>query len=236
MLIKISFKGFRLIAALIVFTVIFLSGCASPTYNYRALAKDISEPPLEKVVRVNVGEKMLVQGRFTEHDAIYVREPGSVGLLGDYTISQGYYFKQGEDKNFSFYTPLNTERDSGTVQVSALADPFEALAVDKKDKELCGVSIFGGYMCNEDIDFNYMKKPILSENAFQQTLIYSGKSGNVISVGYREFSNNVARPAFNNDVSYDLNESQMIGYKGAKLEIIEATNQYIEYKVVSNFN
>jgi hypothetical protein len=33
-----------------------------------------------------------------------------------------------------------------------------------------------------------------------------------------------------------LDESADIGYKGARLEILNATNQYIEYKVISNFN
>jgi hypothetical protein len=223
----------KLIVLLISITLI---GCASPKYNYRALATDVSEPPLGKTVRVNVGESMLLQGRFTEHDAINVSTPGSFGLLGVYSVSTGYFFKQGEDKNFKFYLPLNSERESGTVKVSVLADPFEALAVDKEDNELCGVSVFGGYVCNDEIIFSFVKKAILSENAFQQTLIYSGKSGSNILIGYREFSNTMARPAFNNDVSYDLDESTKIGYKGARLEIINATNQYIEFKVISNFN
>ena len=60
--------------------------------------------------------------------------------------------------------------------------------------------------------------------------------GDKIDVGYREFSNNNARPAFNNDVEYDLTQSRTIGYKGAQLEVIEATNQHIQYRVIRNFN
>jgi len=67
-------------------------------------------------------------------------------------------------------------------------------------------------------------------------LIYSGKVGNKINVAYREFSNNLARPAFNNTVQYDLDESNIIGYKGARIEVIEATNEYIKFKVLLNFN
>ncbi len=171
--------------ALSLFMLSFLEGCATPKYNYQVLAKDISEPPIGEIVRVNVGDKMLVQGRFVEHDAIFVAEPGSFGILGVYSITPGYFYKQGEDKHFKFYLPKSSEPDSGTVQVSALADPFEVLAVDKTDNELCGVSIYGGYMCNEDITFREETKPILSPNVFQQTLIYSGKSDNVVRMGYR---------------------------------------------------
>lgn len=77
---------------------------------------------------------------------------------------------------------------------------------------------------------------MLTHDSFQQTLIYSGKVGNKINIGYREFSGSIARPAFNNNVEYDLSESTTIGYKGAQLEIIEATNQYIKYRVIKNFN
>jgi len=55
-------------------------------------------------------------------------------------------------------------------------------------------------------------------------------------VGYREFSNNLARPAFNNTVEYDLTDSKIIGYRGARIEVIEATNEFRKYKVIQNFN
>ena len=67
-------------------------------------------------------------------------------------------------------------------------------------------------------------------------MIYSGRVGDKIKAGYREFSNNLARPAFNNDVEYDLRESSVIGYKGARIEVVEATNEHIKYKVIQNFS
>lgn len=76
---------------------------------------------------------------------------------------------------------------------------------------------------------------VASANHFQQTLIYSGKIGNRITIGYRESSGSMARPAFSNDVSYDLSESRIVGYKGARLEVIDATNTEITYKVLNGF-
>ena len=46
----------------------------------------------------------------------------------------------------------------------------------------------------------------------------------------------MARSAFNNDVEYDLNDSRQIGYKGALIDVLEADNQKIKYKVLKNFN
>jgi hypothetical protein len=73
------------------------------------------------------------------------------------------------------------------------------------------------------------------KNEFQRTLLYNGKIGNRITLGYREFDGNIARPAFSNEVSYDLSESMILGYKGARIEVIKATNTEITYKIVSGF-
>jgi len=75
----------------------------------------------------------------------------------------------------------------------------------------------------------------LSQESFQQTLLYNGKIGTRITLGYREFRNNLARPAFSNNVDYDLVESTVIGYKEVRLEIIKATNTEITYKVLTGF-
>jgi hypothetical protein len=68
----------KLIVLLISITLI---GCASPKYNYRVLANDVSEPTLGTTARVNVGESMLLQGRFTEHDEIMFQPRVLLGLL-----------------------------------------------------------------------------------------------------------------------------------------------------------
>ena len=71
---------------------------------------------------------------------------------------------------------------------------------------------------------------------FQQVLIFNGIVGNKLKIGYREFKDEMARPAFNNEVEYDLNTSKTIGYKGCQIEVIKADNESITYKVVKNFD
>lgn len=100
-----------------------------------------------------------------------------------------------------------------------------------------------GQICIEETNVcapaNYTlekKLSSLSPDSFQQTLLYNGKIGNRITLGYREFSNNLARPAFSNNVDYDLSESMIVGYKGARLEVIKATNTEITYRLLSGFS
>ena len=124
----------------------------------------------------------------------------------------------------------------GRVEKNPLADNWTSISLDKTDSKLCIVTIFNVKSCTDGGSFRRVKKPSLTEDSFQQTLLYSGKVGNKINIGYREFSSSIARPAFNNNVEYDLSESKTIGYKGAELEILNATNQNIKYKVIKNFN
>ncbi|OHB61859.1 MAG: hypothetical protein A2Y76_14935 [Planctomycetes bacterium RBG_13_60_9] len=212
-----------------------LTGCVSPKYNYHPQITRISEPPLNTTVTAYIGDNMVRQGRYREHDGICVQQNVKVGVLGGYTVTAGIYLKAGEDATSEFYLPGGGE-DSGHVITEALADPFQVIRVDKRTGRLCCVSTFNMEESTSNARYQKKKYPVTSEDSFQQTLIYSGKVGNKINVGYREFSGNLARPAFNNEVEYDLSESKTIGYKGARIEVIEATNQYIKYRVIQNFN
>lgn len=81
---------------------------------------------------------------------------------------------------------------------------------------------------------NDMKAPI-QESSFKQQFIYNGKSGQIIYFTYREFEGGLNMSTFQQDVQYDLDESNLISFKELRLEVIEATNQNITYKVLNNF-
>jgi hypothetical protein len=178
---------------------------------------------------------MLRQGQFTLHDAIFLHADVDVGVLNPYTLKRGYYLKEGDDEQSEFYRPSRFP-GGGAIEKAALADPPKAVQAFKAHAKLCVVTIFNAYACANPAEFERTKQPVATSNSFQQTLIYSGRVGNKVKAGYREYSNNLARPAFNNDVEYDLAEARIIGYKGARIEVLEATNEYIRYKVIQNFN
>jgi len=211
-----------------------LSACITPQYNYRVDSKRISFPELGKVVTSNVGDEMLNQGVYTEMESLKVNSEIILGIFSNYSLQQGYYDKQGEDRNNEFYMPAQG-LGAGMVNRSALADHWKCVIYTKDGREIGIITIFNEAIKENARDVQRIKRPILSENSFQQTLLYSGKVGNKVKVGYREFSGPQARPAFSNDVDYDLDVSKVIGYKGARIEIIDATNESITYKVIQNF-
>jgi hypothetical protein len=73
-----------------------------------------------------------------------------------------------------------------------------------------------------------------SQPEFRRELIYSGVSGSTLSLSYREFSRDFARPAFTQDLKYDLSQGTTIGYKGARFEVIKADNVSLRYRVLAH--
>src|SRR5690606_27655124 len=71
---------------------------------------------------------------------------------------------------------------------------------------------------------------------YSRQLFYNGKAGNTLKFTYREFIDDMARPAFTQDLQYDLSESNIIGFDGLRIEIIQANNTSITYKILSDFN
>lgn len=211
---------FLLLCALVV------AGCTSVSYNGSSTLVDrVSYPKVGEVVTAQVGDHMVEKGSLIREGILKVNKPVD-GFL--YDIPAKTYRQVGHDADNDFY-------ESSGVTKSLLADQLQALAVGKKaGSQLCVVTIFGASSC---YDADYEKSSQLSEkgDGFQQTLIYNGRVGDRINIGYREFSNNAARPAFNNEVEYDLSASHRIGYKGASIEVIKAGNDSITYRLLKNF-
>ncbi len=224
----------KIVIWLLVFSSL-LAGCVSPNYNYLPSSIDISEPPIGTVNIAYVGDSMLRQWTYSEHDAILLETRTSVGLLGSYTFDKGYYTKRGDGGDHGFFLP-SQYGEPGKVTKCLLCDPFQVMIAYYDKQKICGVSVLNDKACTHRTSYQHTKQQASTLDSFQQTLIYSGRIGDKINLSYREFSGNQARPAFNNDVEYDIGLSSIVGYKSAKIEIIEATNESIRYKVVSNFN
>ncbi len=204
---------------------LLLSGCALKYAPAERNTKMFDEPAIGTVASAQVGDHMLRKGLIVEEEVL------SVKAMIDgfaYDVVPGEYPQLGYTDTEKFFVPTGVVRNP-------LADPFQAISVkNNKPKQICVVTVMSARACY-DGDFDIVKRASTRESSFQQTLIYSGRVGKKINIGYREFSNNTARPAFNNDVEYDLSTSKTIGYKGAQLEVIKADNSGITYRVISSF-
>lgn len=223
-------KGLTILS--VVGASILLGGCTSPKYNYLPKAETYSEPPIGSVNTAHVGDSMIRQGESQSFEGLKVNAPARVSW--GYTITPGVLKKVGDDNKADYYLPTGGA-DSANVDKAALADMWQGIMVEKRNNALCVITVFGVTSCETNMPIEKVKLNINGDSSFQQALLYNGRVGNKINIGYREFSANTARPAFNNDVEYDLAESKTIGYKGAKFEVLDASNQSIRYRVISNF-
>jgi len=83
----------------------------------------------------------------------------------------------------------------------------------------------------------YRLEDIRSPSYYKKTSLYQGKVNNKIKISYREFSGTIARPAFTQDVEYQLNTdgTATLGFKGLRIEVLTATNTNITYKVTHDY-
>lgn len=75
-------------------------------------------------------------------------------------------------------------------------------------------------------------------SGMRMELIYGGVANDIVKITYREFNltgyDAYARPAFSQELQYDLKQSKIITFKQTKLEVISAANDKIVYKVLQS--
>lgn len=77
-----------------------------------------------------------------------------------------------------------------------------------------------------------------SRSGVVKALIYGGVSQNVVQISYREFASseeglgsNYARPAFSQELKYDLTSSKVITYQDVRIEVQSADGEKIAYTI-----
>lgn len=187
--------------------------------------QSFSSPEIGLITTSDIGDELLNQETGVSTGAIAI--PNDQNIAG-FTIRKGLYSITGQNNEYMKFGRVKI-RNSNSNQ-----DRFGDLFIFSKDANTKRACI-SRKICG-DIEYSTDKITKMSPNYKQSTLIYIGKIENKITLGYREFVGDTARPAFSNDVTYDLSQSRILGYKGARIEVIEATNTGITYKVLSNFN
>jgi len=195
--------------------------------------QSFSVPDLNVKVSSGLGEPLLDQGLSTERDILRITKESGISA---YKIRPGKLIKIGEDK-YSEYFAQDLTSGFSIYSGLIISTPDASATVQRKKKngEFCIMRPADLTVCGEFYAVR-KKETVITNESFRRTLIYSGRVGNKLKISYREFNNNMARAAFNTDVEYDLSESAIIGYAGARIEVIDATNTDIKYKIIKNFN
>lgn len=206
---------------------ILLTACtttATPPIKF----SNISIPLLNTDSTAYLGDKLITQatGYYADSITLGAMDAYATDIQGGvfYNVPNTIIYKSNESDtvtlNNGFGTPLSKQNWVRFYKESNEICPNRGNCYDSSE-----ISIELG-----------SKQLVVKENSFQQIIEYNGKSGDILKFTYREFSNNMARQAYNTDFTMDLNDGDTIGYKGALIKVIKANNNKIEYSVIRNFN
>lgn len=210
---------------------LLLASCASTTPQKAPMQYlDISNPEINKEASATLGEKLLMQatGYYAESITIEALDAYSADIPNTttfYRVGNGNYFESDNPDtvvlNNGYGNPLSRQK---------------FIEYNPGENKFC-VGLLNCFNDKESsFKYNPEKTLRIKPNSFQQVIEYNGKSGETLKFTYREFSGDLARSAFTTDFNMDLREGKQIGYKGAVIEVIEASNNVIKYRVIKNFN
>lgn len=211
-------------------------GRAGPVVEQRAL----SLPALGTEAQVDVGQALLssvvqdlrqsdlivlepfaIKGRYAFSDSVLTVNPGTIpGLYAgatfaftptdyDFTYDDGKRISNGRPTAALYLTPQGL---LGATVSTGLSAPSYVLVDAPVEIGVCADAARG---------------------EFRRELIYTGTSGGAVNLEYREYSDNLARPAFTQAVSYEIGDDPVIGFRGARVEVLTASNTSIRYRVLA---
>jgi len=207
--------------------LVLVSGCASMKYNDLPPSIRHDFPAVNEQITAYVGDAMLIQGRVYAAEILILEENIDKNC---YYVPKGTYVKVGSKKNKKYF---DMDGSNGSVHSSNLCDPIDGIYVSENNADkICLIGLSGVAICYE-APFSIVKRYIPAPEIKQKTLYFSGLKYNRVHFLYTERIRGIT--IHSHEVSYDMNESQTIGYKGARIKILNATNENIIYEVLANF-
>lgn len=192
-------------------------------------------PDKDVVSEVTVGEALYARFDYVEYyGAKLTQGYDSKFMLGTISVPRGLMLIERPGKERPQYCsaqPLYSRADMSDIVC------FQDVNEDGAFEEIRVPTLrFGGWAKIKTAPVPYEEAVDQEQtNGFREELLYQGVAGSSLSISYREFKDDFARPAFQQDLQYTLapeGETE-IAFRGARIIVISATNTMIRYRVVS---
>lgn len=215
-----------LISALALVNILIFSGC-----NDLPRPTTVYIPELNKVSTAEVGQNM-----YEKINAIFEYE-SSVQLLDPKAESEYKYQKKYFDKiNGSCVMIVNG--------IDLIDDECDREFKYKMD----GFTSFDLKKVKLSTPIKYKIVPAspieITQDSFKYQVLYQGKVGNKLNITFQEFfysPNNydfIIRDSYTQNIQYELDSDgeAIIGFKGLRIKVLQATNLDITYQVIHDYN
>ncbi|HOX14893.1 MAG TPA: hypothetical protein PLP18_02080 [Smithellaceae bacterium] len=211
-------------------------------------SSSISDYPAIGVINtIEVGESLVWKDKQTTIPSVDIEQAiehpaENMGTKFTITLLPGRYVEKGKDDFGKYYEGKKGNLLANGQAVNTAVSNVEAgIYITSSDPKKTEIYTLPANLRplsypKDDIPFIKSFSQKRDELSFKKELVYTGIYGNVVSILYREFKEDIARPAFSQDLKYDLSESKIIGYRGARFEIIKATNQNLTYRTLKQLD
>ena len=200
--------------------------------SMQARAAEKVTPALNTRATTQVGGQLLHQGTYHPQTAIHLLAEIKFGERHQYTLTPGYYIRTGTSFDAETYTPADGP-DAGRVKKAPGAITLQGSFLYSNDGKTIGVITNFYQAVNAQAQgITRTIRPVVSTESIQRLLFYGGKTGTKIKIAYRELWKNITRPSRDVFVEFDLADSMIVEFKGARIQVIEATGESVRYRVL----
>jgi hypothetical protein len=221
----------------LVWPLLLLAGCVPALQTVDTPGSYLTTvlPAIGSTNEVDVGETMIDEKHALTLPAIRFSAPCQYSIKHDavgtgtlhYSFEQSAMLDQMSTKNgVPAYCGMTNEELFGGVQMPICV----ATSSDK-------IVTFPGsdMIVKSDCKVTHITESINDSQSVRKEILYDGRSGSTIKLSYREFVHDLARPAFTQELTYDISSDRVVGFRGARFGILSAGNSGIRYKVLRGF-
>lgn len=185
---------------------------------------------------VPVGDVLFSQFRYWRKTGYVLRDSANVSIGGGHVeVSSGDFLLKSIVEGKTAYC---TEKPAFRMIVGGKTACF----VDRKNNgaldevKVASDVIWWSSDLASPLTYAVSEIVVPRQDAMKRELIYQGVSKEVLRLTYREYFNDMARPAYFQDITYDVSTFPTeITFKSVRLRILNAGNKGIEYQVLSGF-
>lgn len=219
-----------------------LTSCGVKKINVKPEISKTFAPELNEISRAEIGITLVSKEKGPKYDAIEITKEfkTKVGyqlktverskvFINDHNTKKYHLYSNPDEKTFGIAIPRNGEN---TLIYETNSDPNGIYTTRMGDNSIVfkplkeKIEYIKTFVSVKQNDYDY----------FKQEFVYNGRVGDALKFIYREYIKDYVRPGFTQELQYDLSESKIIGFRGLRIEIINATNTTIIYKVTHYFD
>ncbi|MFT5635792.1 MAG: hypothetical protein ACI89T_001246 [Cognaticolwellia sp.] len=237
---------------ILAFFIILVAGCSSPIRVLdQSEQKLINYPQVGEVVSKKIGDVILAKGiqtfgeaakviaetQFNKKDGESSMMTCALSVVPDTAYMRGVY--ETKSTSADCYGPVLFRRTlaDGNTNWNCPGNPLIIgdICKEQDGKIFLAIASHKTYLKQDFDNIKFSKMAIKGKYNFVQEIIYNGRSGDNVKFVYRELSESLIKPIFFQELEYDISQSQIVNFKNVSIEVVNATNTDINYRLISNF-